>query len=364
MKLYRGNSSARAMAALGDSEKKLIVHLGVTGRHIAGGMAQVIEEYLSWTYDRVVVTSMCSSEGKGDKMSLWRAANCARRLVAMKIGGSRFSVVVHLSQGGSFVREGLLIWLAATLGIAVAGHIHGSSFLQFDRRHPALVRAVLVRCAVVFVLTDSTRRAVLERTQNLVPVVRVPNAVKVPEYQEQKEPIVVFGGQVGYRKGVDTLLEAWGKLRGFDEWKLIIAGSIDSSWSVPGDIENVEFAGPLPRAELQRIESVASIAVLPSRDEALPMFLIESMARSCAVIGTSVGEVAELIGHAGLVVKPGDATVLASALLQLMDDRSAVQEYGEAARDRVLRSYSSLAVARTLEAEWLMISTRAGEQDD
>ena len=49
------------------------------------------------------------------------------------------------------------------------------------------------------------------------------------------------------------------------------------------------------------------LASLPSRAEALPMFLLEALANGCAVLGSTAGGIPELLsGGAGIVVPPGE----------------------------------------------------------
>ncbi|MEO8444704.1 MAG: glycosyltransferase, partial [Gammaproteobacteria bacterium] len=69
----------------------------------------------------------------------------------------------------------------------------------------------------------------------------------------------------------------------------------------------------------------------------LPKTVIESMVHGVTPIVTSTGGSAELVedGVSGLVVPPGDAEVLAAALLRLQRDPTANRAMGARARERI-----------------------------
>jgi glycosyltransferase involved in cell wall biosynthesis len=55
-------------------------------------------------------------------------------------------------------------------------------------------------------------------------------------------------------------------------------------------------------------------------------------------------------GRTGLVVPPGDAGALAAALERLLRDRSAIERFGNAARERYMERYTDKQMARSLES--------------
>jgi len=267
-----------------------------------------------------------------------------------------------MSQGGSFLREGSLLILGNALGLPVAAHLHGSRFIEFQKKYPTLVRAVAQRANCVFVLTTESARAIrrLTATEQRVHVVLVRNAVQVPAHVAEKERTVVFAGEVGLRKGSTVLLAAWKTLaHQFPDWTLKIAGPIaDGSGMarVLSETKSVQYLGVLPRSSVLEIESHASISVLPSRNEALPLFLLESMARQCAVISTPVGEIAELLEpDAGIIVPVDDVAALSAALRRLMEDDQFRHKIAAAARERILERFSEDVVAPQLMRYWVRL---------
>src|SRR5262249_31080471 len=107
-----------------------------------------------------------------------------------------------------------------------------------------------------------------------------------------------------------------------DETRAAIArAGLGNRVRVPG------WVGPQPRDALLR---AATIFVLPSLSENLPMAVIEAFAYAVAVICTPVGALPEIVKHGetGLFVPPGDVDRLADALLRLAKDAELRQRLG------------------------------------
>ena len=322
------------------------------GRHgeVAGGMTQVVNAYAAWdfeSFDIRVIPSRDGSRGLRAYLLFLRAVLAVRRLRDPE----RNLVVVHLSQGGSFVREGHLLRLASRRGFSTIAHLHGSSFVEYANAHPERVGPVLRAASRVFVLSEATRASVA----GFIPEDRiavVPNAVaSAPAATKQQR--VVFGGKVSTRKGVDVLVDAWRALEPDGTWHLEIAGPVAEPELVPADLPHASVLGSLPHAELlARLES-AAVAVLPSRDEAMPMFVLEAMARDACVIATDVGGIPAVLGDgSGILVPAGDAESLRVALHTVMTSEPARRTVVERARQTFTEHYSASALYPRLERLW------------
>ncbi|GAA4967598.1 glycosyltransferase family 4 protein [Kineococcus glutinatus] len=325
-----------------------VYHLGRAGE-VAGGMTQVLNGYLAGTFDRVDVDLVTTRGNPGDLVtSARRAAGAATRLLRLPRG--RSVVAAHLSAGGSFVREGALMRLARARGLATVAHLHGSSFVAFAERRPRLVRWVLGAADHVVSLSSATS-AVAERSVPAPRVHLIPNAVRLGT-PATKENVVVFGGAVGRRKGVDVLLQAWSRVDA-PGWKLLIAGPVLEP-DVVRETHGATLLGALPHEELLELLERSRVAVLPSRDEAMPVFVLEAMARRNAVVATDVGGVAPVLaGGRGLVVPPADVEALRSALQRVISDDALREGVAEAAWAAARDTYSTDAVHPQLEQVWL-----------
>jgi O-antigen biosynthesis protein len=98
---------------------------------------------------------------------------------------------------------------------------------------------------------------------------------------------------------------------------------------------NVHILGDLPVEKVRNLLASCDVFVLPSRDEALPISLLEAVAFGKAVIATRVGGIPEVIDHGrnGLLVENEDVMGLAACIEKLYYDRGSLQELaGEARR--------------------------------
>ena len=78
----------------------------------------------------------------------------------------------------------------------------------------------------------------------------------------------------------------------------------------------------------------ADVIVLASRDEALPVVVLEALSLGRALIATTVGGVTELLTHNedALLVKPESAAALASAMQRLIENPKLIPQLAERAR--------------------------------
>jgi glycosyltransferase involved in cell wall biosynthesis len=104
--------------------------------------------------------------------------------------------------------------------------------------------------------------------------------------------------------------------------------------SAKGLADRVSVPGWVGPEQVVELTSRADVLVLPSREENLPMSVIEGMAAGLAVVTTPVGAVPEIMtdGENGLLVPPGDPVRLASALERVIRDSDLRQRLGSAAK--------------------------------
>ena len=330
------------------TDRLLAVHIGRSGE-VAGGMSQVVNGYLAHSFADFDVRLVSSRDGSGGVRAAVVAGAAFWKLLRLA-EPERTVVIAHLSQGGSFAREGALLALAHARGFATVAQLHGSSFADFAKKHPGLVGRILRAADVVLTLSAESRAVAAE----FVPgerIVLVPNAV-ADGVVRTIEPLVVFGGAVSKRKGVDVLLAAWQRVAPEHPlWRLIIAGPITDQPVAP--LTRAEFVGPLSHRALMVLLERSAIAVLPSRDEAMPMFILEAMARGNCVVATRVGGIPEVLANGvGVIVEPGDVDSLESALRQAMTDAPWRAKKADLARSAFETTYSATAAFPLVERSW------------
>jgi glycosyltransferase involved in cell wall biosynthesis len=106
-----------------------------------------------------------------------------------------------------------------------------------------------------------------------------------------------------------------------------------------GVLDQIVFCGLL-RDVPQRLQQVR-IAVLSTHYEGMPLALVEAMAAGCAVIGTRVPGVKEIIrdGENGLLCEHQNPRDLADALERLLKDESLAKQLGTCARREAFAHY-------------------------
>ncbi len=93
------------------------------------------------------------------------------------------------------------------------------------------------------------------------------------------------------------------------------------------------------------------ICVLSTHYEGMPLSLSEGMAAGCAVIGSSVTGVKEMINHEqdGLLVDAKSAGALADGIERLLGESGLAKKLGSVARDRAVRELSTEAMVARYE---------------
>ncbi|WP_309237353.1 glycosyltransferase family 4 protein [Actinomadura sp. BRA 177] len=237
-----------------------------------------------------------------------------------------------------------LVLLAAELGprgVATIGQDH----MNLGSYRPALRRQVVRAYRRLTALAALTEEARADYARALagsgVRVAAIPNAAPpLPEPPSRREhDVVLAAGRLVRAKGFDLLLRAYVPIAAeHPGWTLRVFGSgvrRDRLRALVADLGltgRVELRGKTPDlpAEMRR----ASIHVLPSRREGMPMVVIEAMGMGLPVVAFDCPHgPAELItsGADGLLVPAGDVEALTAALRKLITDPGLRDRLGEEA---------------------------------
>jgi glycosyltransferase involved in cell wall biosynthesis len=237
---------------------------------------------------------------------------------------------VHMSEGGSFVREAAVLASAKLRGVPRVVTIHGYRFAAFSSERPRLVARVLGMADAITVLTESDGAVV----QELAPDVHVellPNPVPLDlgagPVSETRE-VVLFAGEVGRRKGADVLHRAWQSVSASRPMAICIMVGPATELTLL-NLGRLEVRGPVSRDCVRNLIREARVVALPSRGEALPMILSEAMAAGRPFVSTPAGGVRSLAAG-GLLVPVGDDDALGAALIELLSDPDRAQALGSA----------------------------------
>jgi glycosyltransferase involved in cell wall biosynthesis len=306
---------------------------------------------------------------------LWATAVGA--LIMARIRRPVQIVHVHSASRGSFLRKSILLWLARTLGCHTVFHLHGGGFQTFVEQQIGplgrwWVLETLTHVTLVLALSERWRDYIL----TLAPTARVeilPNPVAIePTPIRRPEPgRILFLGRLDPRKGVYDLVTAIAAVNhtmppGSPELRLVVAGDGDgtalaefaSRAGVGGQLERLGWISPTERShQLAR----ASLFVLPSHHEGVPMSMLEAMSARVPIIVSSVGGIPDLVTHGvhGLVVPPGDIKALGSALAQLVFDLPLQETLASAARERIRSECATEIVMSRLRSLWQSLDPEA-----
>jgi glycosyltransferase involved in cell wall biosynthesis len=165
-------------------------------------------------------------------------------------------------------------------------------------------------------------------------------------------PMVTVVSRLTPLKGLEHFLEAAAILKPrFPEARMLIVGEtapgqgaylteLTARAERLGVADRVIFTGL--RSDIPALLGSAAVAVMPSLNEALSNVLLESMAAGAPVVATRVGGTPEALvdGVNGLLVEPGDAGAIATAVGCLLDDRALAARLGRTARECIAHKFS------------------------
>jgi len=163
-----------------------------------------------------------------------------------------------------------------------------------------------------------------------------------------------YVGRMVEEKGVQVLLRAAAELEG--EWSLRLIGDgpylpqLQALSSQLGLDRRVVFQARLPSQDMPHQLNGLDVLVLPSLTrphwkEQFGRVLIEAMACEVPVVGSSCGEIPNLIADAGEIFPEGDAQALRYVLTRLMRSSDLRAELGRRGRARVLARYTQRQIA-------------------
>ena len=179
---------------------------------------------------------------------------------------------------------------------------------------------------------------------------------------------IVFVGRLDQQKGLDWFLGLCpALLSALPDHDVLLVGegpqrkSLEVQAQTLGLRERVHFAGW--RADVPGLLAAAAMAVLPSRWEGMPNFLLEAMASGLPVVCTRAAGVEELLGPlaAEQSVPLGDGSGLVSKAVRIAHDRSWADQLGRENRQRAERHFSLPAMISSYERCYCRLAGSLGK---
>lgn len=199
----------------------------------------------------------------------------------------------------------------------------------------------------VAVPSSFVERTFLERGFPQERILKIPYGVDPEEFEpvgkEDKVFRVVYAGQLGHRKGVRYLLEAWEKLD-LDDAELLLLGPVRPEFEpwMEQYAGQYRHPGSLPQSELHKWYSQGSVFVLPSVEEGMAYVQLQAMACGLPLVCTPNTGGEDLIreGEEGFVVPIRDVEALEERILWCYEHQEECLAMGRSARQRMLRRFT------------------------
>jgi glycosyltransferase involved in cell wall biosynthesis len=185
-------------------------------------------------------------------------------------------------------------------------------------------------------------------------IVVIPNLSDMPARLPPRPQggYAAFVGRISPEKGIRTLLDA-ARISGIP---VRVAGAGTGALTLTEmtapAAANVEFVGPLGRAEVAAFLAGARFLVVPSLfEEPFGIVAAEAMGQGVPVIAARSGGLPEVVedGETGLLVPPGDVAALAERMRLLWNDPALALELGRQGREKALREYEKGIYCTRLE---------------
>lgn len=169
--------------------------------------------------------------------------------------------------------------------------------------------------------------------------------------------VIGYVGRLWKPKGIDTLLKSVVGINAQVNLLLIGSGPHKSEYvkvsKSLGISNRVKFVESIKASDVPKYMNCLDVLVLPSRTtpewkEQFGRVLIEAMACEVPVVGSSSGEIPNVIGNAGLTFREGDQNDLAEKLEALIADPELRARLIKAGRQRVAENFTNTILATKL----------------
>lgn len=302
-----------------------------------GGMWTVAENYITnAAFNRSVQLKYIPTSITGSiPERLLFTAKAYLHILAALLREKYDIVHIHMAEKGSVYRKAIVLCFAKFFRCKVVLHMHGAEFEDWYRRsgnlNQYLVRKIINKADKVIILGrywETFMKSLLTDSSRKLAVVY--NAVDVPAQRlyNPDAKILLFLGVAGQRKGILDLLTALKDADPYLDDKIIlwICGpdkiNITDRIRHMGLCHRAVYKGWINTEEKADVFRSASVNILPSYNEGLPMSILETMAYGIPNIATGIAAIPEAVTEEnGILIQAGNTKSLRNAILSLSVDR-------------------------------------------
>jgi len=328
-----------------------------------GGIATVVQSYLdAWDYSRYNVRHIASFVNGPKLLKLLVAIKASIQCLHILLFWRPDIVHIHFAWRASFYRKSFFVMLAKAFRTTIILHCHAPDFRVFYEDRGKLVKQVIrfiVRSAdVMLVLSEQWRRYFAHLSLH-VPIIVLHNPVVCPDEVHRSNnarPVILSMGRLGKRKGTYDILQAIPHvLETYPKAEFWFGGD--------GDVEqirtilskkpwgkHVRLLGWVRGKEKEQRLLQASMFLLPSYYEGMPVAILEAMAYALPIISTPVGGIPDAVvdGEVGFLVRPGDVKAMAQKITLLLRTPGLRNSMGAKARERANKKFEISSVLEQL----------------
>jgi glycosyltransferase involved in cell wall biosynthesis len=231
------------------------------------------------------------------------------------------------------------------------------------RTYAALDRAVLRRFDRVATVSDELTTILVSSGVKPYKVTTISNGIDLERFGRARSALreelgdtdsklVGMVARLDPGKGAEVLLRAGPLvLSEFPGTRFVLIGGgpertkLEALAASLGITRNVVFTGV--RNDMPEVYASLDVVALPSRNEGMPMCLLEAMAAARPVVATAVGSIPKLVlpEQTGLLIAPDDPVDLARKIMQVLRQPEQARAMAENGRLHVARQYSAAAMA-------------------
>lgn len=314
-----------------------------------GGIVSVVHGYLDGGLPEACDAFKYLGTGVGHS-KLGKSFAFSRALARYAMTMPSYDIVhLHISARGSYRRKSIMARIAHKAGKRVILHDHDGEFKKaFEESDDAYRRDVRETFGIadrVVVLSEEWRDYFAENVCDPGKIDVIYNGVKVPAKacSPCSHQDVLFLGRLDARKSPDVLLRASREvLKRFPETKVVFGGDgeVEKNKRLAealGIADRCEFCGWVTGDEREALFEHAAVYCLPSKNEGMPMSVLEAMARGIPTIATSVGGIPQVIrdGVNGYLMPVDDESKLSGLLCTLMGSEDLRLSIGRAGRSTI-----------------------------
>ena len=229
----------------------------------------------------------------------------------------------------------------------------------FVRLYGAIDRRVLRRFAGVVAVSEEVRQQLLKAGVPQPRVRLIRNGIDLKPFIVARNPsadaaaprsglTVGLVGRLSREKGIDLFLRAASAvLTQMPATNFIVIGDGPDRAALDALVRQLDIGAHVSllgrREDMPSLYASMDIMVSASRQEGLPVALLEGMASALPLVATAVGAVPTVVrdGITGTLVPAEDIHALASAILDLLGDPQRRSIYGAAARQLIENEFSA-----------------------